>query len=801
MKHFVQLTLLALVVCLLCSAAFAETWADTYARGMNAWNEGKVDEAIELFDSVSAYQDSAIRVRQLTAEKLFDAGKYAQAWDIFASLETSYHTRDAEYADLYTQAVEFRTAKDYEQAQALFTALGGYSDSFEQVRNTVLRSFADKAYENADYVTAEAMYKDLGEAELFMQSGYMRAKDLTANGEYLSAADLYTEIYDYRDSKDQHYAVGLAALNAGRVSEAWEILMYDTEYKDPRDDFYTAAVNATAQNNLSVAVPVYQLLGNYKDCTMRIAMFGYTYANQLYEEGEYLQAGNVFNDMGTLSDAASRKLDAWYRAANAKFDVGAYAEAKELYALVPGYENSDKRTKSCEGYLLMEDGEYQKALDTFVYLGKFENSTENANECRYQLAAIQMNDGRYADAAEAFDAIEVYRDSSTQAKECRYKLAVIAQDNAMYIEASNLYDIIPGYKDSAERSKFCHYNKGVEYETEGKLKNAYNEYLQAGGYENAVEKYGEMATALALNAQMNMDYELAINWYVKAGEYPNAAESIEFIGEYYFMTAQYELAMNAFIKAVKLDAAIAKLYELGQYFEKEGNFDLALTCFENTIGYLDGEDKYQQAKKKYLQKKWSVGQSVTFGTYPQTTTGMDNTPIEWLVLARDGDQALVISKYALDAVKFYPSFSQITWAASSVRKWLNNNFYNKAFSTDEKGYIILSKVTADENPKYHNNPGNDTNDNVFLLSITEVNKYVREKYRKCVPTEYAIKNGAHKIKNEVDGQVYCSWWLRSPGMYSTAAAKVGKDGVIDVAGNSVHDSSICVRPCVWVRIF
>ena len=106
-------------------------------------------------------------------------------------------------------------------------------------------------------------------------------------------------------------------------------------------------------------------------------------------------------------------------------------------------------------------------------------------------------------------------------------------------------------------------------------------------------------------------------------------------------------------------------------------------------------------------------------------------------------------------------------------------------------------VSADKNPKYSTNPGNATTDKVFLLSITEVEKYFSsDSARQCEPTEYAIANGAYV--NSDNGN--CWWWLRSPGDDRYFAALVLSDGLVYYSGNSVHDDLGCVRPALWINL-
>ncbi|MBR0519013.1 hypothetical protein IJJ97_04400 [bacterium] len=73
----------------------------------------------------------------------------------------------------------------------------------------------------------------------------------------------------------------------------------------------------------------------------------------------------------------------------------------------------------------------------------------------------------------------------------------------------------------------------------------------------------------------------------------------------------------------------------------------------------------------------NVGDYIKFGNYPKTSNG-DIQPIEWQVLAKEGNKILVISRYGLDARRFDSSSNK--WANSEIFKWLNGDFYNKAFT-------------------------------------------------------------------------------------------------------------------------
>ena len=199
-----------------------------------------------------------------------------------------------------------------------------------------------------------------------------------------------------------------------------------------------------------------------------------------------------------------------------------------------------------------------------------------------------------------------------------------------------------------------------------------------------------------------------------------------------------------------------------------------------------------------ISKTVSVGDIIAFGKYEQ-----DNNPnngkeeTEWLVLAKENNQLLVFSKYALDYQKYNSIYTDVTWETCSLRKWLNDSFLNTAFSNDEQAMIPTVTVSADKNPDFNTDPGNATQDQVFLLSITEANKYFSsDSAWKCKPTEYAKAQGRYVNSNNSN----CWWWLRSPGYNSCRAANVSSVGSVNSRGDYVNYGDDAVRPALWINL-
>ena len=178
-------------------------------------------------------------------------------------------------------------------------------------------------------------------------------------------------------------------------------------------------------------------------------------------------------------------------------------------------------------------------------------------------------------------------------------------------------------------------------------------------------------------------------------------------------------------------------------------------------------------------KNAEVGDYIKFGNYSQTANG-GIQPIEWQVLSIENGKMLVISRYGLETRRFDPS-SQV-WSNSEIRQWLNGEFYNKAFTEQEKKSINLSNLSDVR-----------TTDHVFLLSRDEAGKYFsNNEARKCEPTEYAKKNGAD-VRNG-----YIWWWLRSPYPSSSYVYDVGSGGCIRY--DRVNLGDILVRPALFINL-
>lgn len=382
----------------------------------------------------------------------------------------------------------------------------------------------------------------------------------------------------------------------------------------------------------------------------------------------------------------------------------------------------------------------------------------------------------YKEAAHLFESIDEYQDSAVLAQSC-YEKAEIARKNAIlsegkskmcgevisnYEAAIKLFESISGWKDADEKIYACQ-KKIEEIKAKAEAKRLENERqaeIARKEAERIAKRNKKIAIIIAPIVCAVIAFIIVLNTVIiPNGKYNNAIELMD--------------AGN-----------VVEAYE-------------ALVALD---GYKDSADKANSIYFQYNVEKLKIakaGDYVFFGAYEQdNNTSNGKEDVEWLVLEVKDGKALVISKYALDCKPYNTSYTDVTWKTCTLRKWLNNDFLGSAFSADEKAMIHTVTVSADKNPNYNTNPGNATQDQVFLLSITEANKYFSsDSARQCKSTDYAVANGAWESDS---GNCWC--WLRSPGYIQYNAAIVNIDGDVSEVGCYVSDDAYAVRPALWIDL-
>ena len=218
----------------------------------------------------------------------------------------------------------------------------------------------------------------------------------------------------------------------------------------------------------------------------------------------------------------------------------------------------------------------------------------------------------------------------------------------------------------------------------------------------------------------------------------------------------------------------------------------------------------------------SIGDNYEFGGYI------------WQVLDVQGNQALIIADDIIFMRCYNEKDESCTWESSSIRRWLNSNFYGY-FSSSERAKIVETRVRNSDNLWYGTYGGSSTLDYIFLLSIEEAvqyfgdsgayynhtdnswlidDRYNSERRAWLVFSDTQVNSWLNYIVGERNGYMDKAiewldeyngypmwWWLRSPGSDSSSAAYVTDSGTIDIWGfDTINYDTVGIRPAMWIEL-
>ena len=212
----------------------------------------------------------------------------------------------------------------------------------------------------------------------------------------------------------------------------------------------------------------------------------------------------------------------------------------------------------------------------------------------------------------------------------------------------------------------------------------------------------------------------------------------------------YVMAYTLLEEVGKNDVVVANKYDRAIEYIASEDYEKAYSLLYG-MDFEDSSSQFSYVERKLISMS-EVGSYVAYGSYEQDyNTNDGKEKIEWLVLEKDGGNALLISKYVLDHIVYSRGAGNATWDKSYLREWLNDDFINTAFSTEEQKMISSSEVTADSNLSYNTKAGENTNDKVYILSVSEVWKYLKQiDDRKC---------------QNYDRSRYDNWWIETCRTY------------------------------------
>ncbi len=263
--------------------------------------------------------------------------------------------------------------------------------------------------------------------------------------------------------------------------------------------------------------------------------------------------------------------------------------------------------------------------------------------------------------------------------------------------------------------------------------------------------------------------------------------------------------------------------------------------------YISGEVSEFMWYKDATAADGAHYRAVYFKEYRPKTTGLESTaknsfqddngyatgtvywfkyePIKWRILEIDNGEAFLICDSVIDAMEYNSTASTVqidgkniypnNYEYSTIRKWLNENFYSTAFNELEKELIVLTSVRNDLASAGSENAAdyvcNNTNDYIFLPSVEELSnskysfngQYNNDATREKQVADYALIQGARLIDSDKTGAWNADWWTRSPGDLDYQNAYyvriVNYHGVMN-SNSKVHQTENGIAPALKIKI-
>ena len=486
--------------------------------------------------------------------------------------------------------------------------------------------------------------------------------------------------------------------------------------------------------------------------------------NNACNEETFNDAGELFRNLQGYRDADLRAKECFRKAQecaekerqgikyncamyymNKACNEEAFKKAGELFKKAKGYQDADSRTQEC----------FQKAKECAEK--ERQQPLQNTYDTAMQAMNKACNEETFKNAGELFRKVQGYRDADSRTIEC-FKKAEECAEKERQQQLQITYD-------TAMQAM----NKACDEET---FKNAGELFRKMQGYCDADELAKQCFDKAELcRREVIEEKRRKRKRKILYAVCPLVASIVIVC---IFMAANY------FIKKKDYQVATEK-FEAGAYEE-------AMTIYKSLGGFLDSEDKTNEIKEillnSYLKNKReelrsvSIGDSIFLGRY-----GFD-IKMEWTVIEKINGKILVISKDVIDCIRYNETLEIVSWKESTLRKWLNKDFFNAAFSNEEKYLISQAEVDLNRADKEKENA--ESLDRVFLLNMKEINKYLKsEEERKCDMTTYARNRGA-----------FGPWWVRSSG--SNMGVLISLGGAILSDNYPVNYGHGGVRPAMWI---
>ncbi|MDO4647383.1 MAG: DUF6273 domain-containing protein [Eubacteriales bacterium] len=315
-----------------------------------------------------------------------------------------------------------------------------------------------------------------------------------------------------------------------------------------------------------------------------------------------------------------------------------------------------------------------------------------------------------------------------------------------YRNAANIFRMLGDYQDSKELEAKC-------------LK------IAEDADQKELEYQYELAESLRDSANSEKGYDKAVRQFESLGDYKDAAAQKQTCEEQRTIYGK----RNARRKTVTL--SILVLLVIGMIWFFNSSTWNKLWLYITTGSTTGNADSQNSAKDDHpgIDGSYEEGDVITFGNY------------NWYVLNKEDGRVRLLMNHAekheeLRHRPYNDTDEDVTWETSSLREWLNGDFLTEGFQDEERSRILTLTTTALDNETYDTDGGNNTEDQVTILTPDDITTY-----------------------SEIIDGISMNLWLLAPGNASNTAQFMSSRRTIMDYGYPVDTTDFYTCPVIWVQ--
>ena len=459
--------------------------------------------------------------------------------------------------------------------------------------------------------------------------------------------------------------------------------------------------------------------------------------------------------------------------------------------------------------MLLAEGNYDEAVSVFGELGDFKDAADRVNQTKYKKAEALIKEAQFDEAIRVFSELGDYSDAQVRVMQTKYEKAEALIAEGQFDWAVKTFTELGDYKDAADRINQTKYEKAEAL-------------FQAGSYDRAIQEFKDLSNYSDSPARVNeVTYEKG-EYLISKKRYAEAKDVFTSLLPKSAFDSPYKDDINERIAECQQGIDEERYGEAVEKIQSE-NYSEAFLILRDLNSFERGKTLLEQTELELLTNS-NVGDVVYWGFF-------NNSPIKWKVIdIRDGKAFLQCTDCLL-SMPYNSTLEEVTWAESSLRKYLNSSFLASAFKDFEVSRIVETHldntftsltyyaIKSQNYPELKNKNigGENTVDKVFILGFSELEEYYngRSKNKKNDDSQYLLGFGSNLkfdygsleytawLRN-TDYTMYNKWGLGAPGIKQITAWTITNDGYYDLGSFRGLDvdvtDELSVLPVMWVDI-